>query len=115
MKNKGVIRLTPSQEEEDKADQSTKVLLRPPQKVAPFWLRVLGFAGPGSKMHHLEHLWHTIQVFSVYLLARLEGGDQVLWKDQLIEPRICRLWNVSVFTQTRLLNICKVLILIVHD
>lgn len=68
--DESVIRLTLSQKEEGKADQATKVLLRPPQKISPFWLGRSSFASPRSKMHHLKHLRHPIQMFPVHASIR---------------------------------------------
>lgn len=114
-KDEGVIRLTLSQKEEGEADQATKVLLRPPKKVPPLWLGSSSFASPRSKMHHLEHLRHTIQMFPVSASIRQRREDWVLWKNRLVEPRILRMRHISHVTQTGLMNIGEILILIVHD
>ena len=67
-------------------------------------------------MHHLKHLWHTIQILPIHVSITDEGQAQLLCRDQLIEPRVHRLRHTTYFvSQTELSNVVKVLILVAHD
>jgi hypothetical protein len=110
-----ISRPTLSQEEEGKADQPRKILLRKPDEVAPFRLGSSSLAGPGPEMHHLKHLWHTVQMLPMYMSIREKGGGQLLWKNQLVNPRVDRLRHISSVSQIKFPNVDKVLFLVAHD
>lgn len=110
-----MTRLTLSQQEEGESNQPREILLRQPDKSSPCRLRSSSLTGPGSEMHHLKHLWHTIQILPVHMSITDEGESQLLRRGQLIEPRVHRLGHIFLVSQTELSNVVKVLILVAHD